>query len=186
MLRILADCGAPRDILIDAKPHVGSNLLPSIIRRLRDRLIDRGTEFRFSTLMIDLLVDAGRVVGVVTEPGGVIDCSTVFLGLGHSARDTFRMLHRRGVAMERKAFQIGARVEHPQPIVNAIQYGDAAGHDKLPPAEYRLVQKRRTGDIFSFCMCPGGEAFASVFFGNDEAKEPFFLDVIHQSFFWQV
>ncbi len=162
VLRALADCGAPKDILIEAKPHVGSNLLPSIIRRLRDQLIDQGTEFRFSTLMTDLLIEDGRVVGVVTEPGGVIDCSTVFLGLGHSARDTLRMLHGRGVQMERKPFQIGARVEHSQDLVNEMQYGAATGHEKLPPADYRLIQKRKTGDLFSFCMCPGGEILPST------------------------
>ncbi|MCA8960525.1 MAG: FAD-dependent oxidoreductase [Planctomycetes bacterium] len=167
VLRVLAECGAPDEILYEGKPHVGSNLLPSIIRRLREWLIAHGIEFRFSTRMTGIELDGRelRAIRVRARADGEgsgdsesgIECDTLFLGLGHSARDTLRMLHASGIRMERKPFQIGARVEHPQRVVDAMQYGESAGHPQLPPADYRLVAKRRTGDVFSFCMCPGGE-----------------------------
>ncbi len=166
LLKILIDCGAPAEIGYEAKPHIGSNRLPSIIRRLRERLIAAGTEFRFSTRVAGLHLEstraAQRVAGVELEPGGTLAAEVVFLGLGHSARDTFRMLAERGVRMEPKPFQLGARIEHPQSVVDAMQYREAAGHPNLPPADYRLVAKRAGGDCFSFCMCPGGEILPST------------------------
>ncbi len=95
--------------------------------------------------------------GVELEPGGVLETDAVFLGLGHSARETIRQLHRDGVAMERKPFQLGARIEHPQRVINQMQYGSYCDHPRLPAADYRLVAKIPGGDLFSFCMCPGGE-----------------------------
>ncbi len=158
VLQILADHGAPGEILYDAKPHIGSNLLPSVIRRLRNSLRDRGAVFRFSTRMTGLRIDEGRIVGVEIDPGGVIETEHAFLGLGHSARDSIRTLHGLGVAMEQKPFQLGARIEHPQDVVNRMQYGpEFCAHPLLPAADYRLVAKMPGGDVFSFCMCPGGE-----------------------------
>lgn len=158
VLQILADHGAPREIVYDAKPHIGSNLLPSVIRRLRKTLRDRGAEFRFSTRMTGLIVDKGGVRGVVLDRGEVLETGHVFLGFGHSARDTIRALNDLGIAMERKPFQIGARIEHPQSVINRMQYGKGfCTHPRLPAADYRLVAKMSGGDLFSFCMCPGGE-----------------------------
>ena len=157
VLEILAASGAPKSILYDAKPHIGSNLLPSVVRRMRRSLADRGAEFRFSTRMTRLIGEGGQVRGVVLEPEGELEASAVFLGLGHSARETIRSLHRDGVAMERKPFQIGVRVEHPQEVINRMQYGAYGDHPRLPPADYRLVAGLPGGDLFSFCMCPGGE-----------------------------
>lgn len=165
VLDLLVECGAPAEIAYEAKPHIGSNLLPSIVRRLRERLIERGAEFRFSTCMVDLHIDSASrtsddrsiAVGVELRPGGSVAASAVFLAPGHSARDTLRLLLERGVAMEPKPFQLGVRIEHPQPLVNQLQYGKFAEHPNLPPADYRLVQKTSGGDVFSFCMCPGGE-----------------------------
>ena len=157
VLEVLVASGAPHSILYDAKPHIGSNLLPSVVRRMRRRMAERGAEFRFSTRMTNLVVDGGRVCGVELEPGGVLETGAAFLGLGHSARETIRRLHRDGVAMERKPFQLGARIEHPQRIVNRMQYGPYCEHPRLPAADYRLVAKIPGGDLFSFCMCPGGE-----------------------------
>jgi uncharacterized FAD-dependent dehydrogenase len=158
VLKILADHGAPNEILYDAKPHIGSNLLPSVIRRLRKSLSDRGAVFHFSTRMTGLRIDRGRICGVDLEPGGTIETGHVFLGLGHSARDSIRMLHELGVAMEQKPFQLGARIEHPQDIINRMQYGPYYCTDpRLPAADYRLVARIPGGDLFSFCMCPGGE-----------------------------
>jgi len=158
VLEILADHGAPREILYEAKPHIGSNLLPSVVRRLRNALRDRGAVFRYSTRMTGLRIEDDQVRGVDVEPGGLIETEHVFLGLGHSARDTIRVLHDLGVAMEQKPFQIGARIEHPQHLINRMQYGpDFCTHPGLPPADYRLVARIPGGDVFSFCMCPGGE-----------------------------
>ena len=157
VLEILAASGAPRSILYDAKPHIGSNLLPSVVRRMRRSLVDRGAEFRFSTRMTRLIGEAGRIRGVELEPGGELETHAVFLGLGHSARETIRSLDHDGVAMERKPFQIGVRIEHPQEVINRMQYGAHSGHPLLPPADYRLVAGLPGGDLFSFCMCPGGE-----------------------------
>ncbi len=158
VLQILADHGAPREILYDAKPHIGSNLLPSVIRRLRKSLCDRGAEFRFSTRMTGLHIDGGRLCGVDLEPGGTIETEQVFLGLGHSARDSIRTLHILGIAMEQKPFQLGARIEHPQSVINRMQYGPYfCTNPRLPAADYRLVARIPGGDVFSFCMCPGGE-----------------------------
>lgn len=157
VLEVLAASGAPRAILYDAKPHIGSNLLPSVVRRMRSSLGERGAEFRFSTLLTGLRIENGRVVGADVEPGATIPADAVFLGLGHSARDTLRRLHADGVAMQRKPFQLGARIEHPQQLINRMQYGPFCEHPRLPPADYRLVASLPGGDLFSFCMCPGGE-----------------------------
>ena len=157
VLEILAGHGAPREILFDAKPHIGSNRLPAVVRHLRNNLRDRGAVFRFSTRMTGLRIENGRVCGVDVEPGGTLETDHVFLGPGHSARDTLRILHDLGVAMERKPFQLGARIEHPQHLINRMQYGpEFCAHPRLPPADYRLVAKIPGGDVFSFCMCPGG------------------------------
>jgi uncharacterized FAD-dependent dehydrogenase len=158
VLQILADHGAPHEILYDAKPHIGSNLLPSVIRRLRNTLRDRGVVFRFSTRMDGLTIEEGKVRGVVIGSGEVLETEHLFLGLGHSARDTIRALRDLGIAMEQKPFQLGARIEHPQAVINRMQYGgDFCAHPRLPAADYRLVAKMPGGDLFSFCMCPGGE-----------------------------
>lgn len=157
VLEVLVMCGAPRSILYDAKPHIGSNLLPSVVRRMRRRMVSGGADFRFSTRMTGLVADGDRVHGVEVEPGGILETHAVFLGLGHSARETIRRLHRDGVAMERKPFQLGARIEHPQKVINRMQYGPFGDHPGLPAADYRLVAKLSGGDLFSFCMCPGGE-----------------------------
>ncbi len=161
VLAVLARSGAPREILYDARPHVGSNLLPSIVRRMREQLIADGAEFRFDTRMAALVLDGThplrRVAGVELDPGGRLAADTVFLGTGHSARDVYRMLHALGVALEPKPYQMGVRVEHPQTLIDELQYGESAGHPRLPPAEYQHVAKRPAGDVFSFCMCPGGE-----------------------------
>jgi uncharacterized FAD-dependent dehydrogenase len=107
--------------------------------------------------MIGVSIAGGRVGGVRLEPGGELARDAVFLGPGHSARDTLRRLHADGVVMERKPFQLGARIEHPQQVINRMQYGPFCEHPRLPPADYRLVASLPAGDLFSFCMCPGGE-----------------------------
>lgn len=161
VIRTLLAAGAPPEIGYAAKPHIGSNLLPAIVRNLRKQLIERGVEFRFETKVVDVEIElqgsTRRVVGVKTEDGGEVRASAVFFAPGHSARDTYRMLAERGVPLVPKPFQMGVRVEHPQGDIDRLQYGEAAGHSRLPPAEYQWVVSRAGGDVFSFCMCPGGE-----------------------------
>ncbi|MCP4594843.1 MAG: FAD-dependent oxidoreductase [bacterium] len=150
--------GADPDILVDAHPHIGSDKLPSICRRIRERIQQLGGEIRFDARVDELVVEDGGLVGLRVG-GETITAGPTLLAIGHSARDTVRMLARHGVVLAPKPFQIGVRIEHPQSMVDRWQYGDAAGHERLPPAEYRLVAKGAGADhrdLFSFCMCPGG------------------------------
>ena len=160
VIEVLALHGAPSSILVDARPHIGSNLLPQVVTAIRERLESVGVEIRFGARVIELVVDAvggrRRIAGVRLADGSEIGASVVVLATGHSARDVFDMLVRAGVSLEPKPFAIGVRIEHPQPLVNRIQYGRAAGHPKLPAAAYRLVAEVEARGVFSFCMCPGG------------------------------
>ncbi len=157
--RVLVAHGAPERILTDAHPHIGSNLLPNVVKAIRRSILDAGGEVRFGTRMADLLVSAGRVRGVVTDQGGEIAGSAVILATGHSARDVYRMLAARGVLLEAKTFAVGFRIEHPQPLIDRAQYhlkrGEAR-HRLLPAARYRLATTIGDVGVHSFCMCPGG------------------------------
>jgi hypothetical protein len=161
--------GASGDILIDARPHIGSDKLPTICTRIRGRIESLGGEVRFEHTLRDIRLTRGRVDAIQVHDGATdraswMRCGPVILAAGHSARDTVRMLIERGVEVVPKPFQIGVRIEHPQELVNRWQYGDSAGHRRLGPAEYHLVAKGvcateggdPAGDLFSFCMCPGG------------------------------
>jgi uncharacterized FAD-dependent dehydrogenase len=150
--------GADPAILVEGKPHVGSDKLPGICRRIRMHIEDLGGEVRFASRLEDVLIEGGRLVGVVVN-GERLACGPLLLAIGHSARDTLRMLAARGVQLEAKPFQIGVRIEHPQALVDRWQYGPRCGHERLPPADYHLVARGAAGergDLFSFCMCPGG------------------------------
>lgn len=160
VIEILALHGAPSDILVDARPHIGSNKLPKVITALRLRLESVGCELRFGARVTDLIVRDGRAIGVrVHEEAGEHELlgRAVVIATGHSARDVHGLLERAGVRLEAKPFAMGVRIEHPQPLIDEIQYGRAAGHAKLPAAAYKLAftpdDKR---GAFSFCMCPGG------------------------------
>jgi uncharacterized protein len=159
VLELLAGHGAPAAILIDARPHIGSNLLPRVVTALREHLESVGTEFRFEARVADLLVDprgGRRVAGVRLADGREIAADAVVLATGHSARDVLRLLAARGVRLEAKPFALGVRIEHPQALINHIQYGRHAGHPRLPNAAYRLACTVEERGVFSFCMCPGG------------------------------
>jgi uncharacterized FAD-dependent dehydrogenase len=160
VMGLLALHGAPRAILEDARPHIGSNKLPLVVTALRERLEDCGQQFRFGAKVVGLLAsgegDARRVRGVRLEGGEEIAADEVVLATGHSARDVWEMLRDVGVQLEAKPFALGVRIEHPQPLINQIQYGAAAGHPKLPNAPYRLAHTEGGRGVFSFCMCPGG------------------------------
>ncbi len=160
VLETLARHGAPADILVDARPHVGSNKLPKVVRALRDRLTEVGVEVRFETKLRALRTESrraeARVAGVVLEGGEELEADAVVLATGHSARDVYLLLERAGVALEPKAFALGVRIEHPQTFINALQYGRDAGHPALPAAAYRVAAQIDDRGVFSFCMCPGG------------------------------
>jgi uncharacterized FAD-dependent dehydrogenase len=160
VIEILALHGAPEAILTEARPHIGSNRLPKVVSALRERLESVGVEFRFESRVIEVLRRQDRVTGVRLEGGEELGAECVVLATGHSARDVYRMLAAAGHPLEAKAFALGVRIEHPQKLINAIQYGKAAGHPKLPSAAYSVVdsraQKQGGRAVFSFCMCPGG------------------------------
>lgn len=156
VIEILALHGAPPAILTDARPHIGSNRLPKVVTAIRQRLEDAGVEFRFGARVVALGTRGGAVTGVRLADGTELAADAVVVATGHSARDVFTLLAEAGVRLEAKAFALGVRIEHPQPLINGIQYGRAAGHPRLPAAAYRLAHTVRERGVFSFCMCPGG------------------------------
>jgi len=148
--------GAPDDIAIDSRPHVGSNRLPRVLEALRAHLIELGVAYRFETAVAGLRTAGGRVRAVRLAGGDELPADVVVLAVGHSARPVYAWAAADGVALERKAIAIGVRIEHPQRLIDEIQYGDAAGHPKLPPAFYELTSGDDDRGVYSFCMCPGG------------------------------
>ena len=160
VIELLALHGAPDEILTDARPHIGSNRLPKVVTALRDSLEAVGQRFEFGARVVGLCIEAraGRKVatGVRLADGREIEADAVVLATGHSARDVFEWLAAAGVTLEAKPFALGVRIEHPQPLINGIQYGSAAGHPLLPSASYRIVETIEGRGVFSFCMCPGG------------------------------
>jgi len=157
VLELLASHGAPPQILTDARPHIGSNKLPKVITALRTHLTQVGVQFRFGARVTQVLrSEGGRVRGVRLSDGEEIGADVVVLATGHSARDIYESLHELGVRLEPKGFALGVRIEHPQPLINRIQYGVHADHPKLPNAAYRIAHTENDRGVFSFCMCPGG------------------------------
>lgn len=160
VLEELAAAGAPEEILYEAKPHIGTDKLPGVVRTIRERITALGGEVRFSTKATGFLLRDGRLTGLrVAAPSGqeILECSQVILALGHSARDTFEELNRLGLPMEAKAFSVGARIEHPAPLIDRAQYGGFAGHSALGAADYKLSCHLENGrGVYTFCMCPGG------------------------------
>jgi hypothetical protein len=159
VIEILARHGAPESILTDARPHIGSNRLPQVVTSLREALENVGVTFRFGARVTGLLTNTDahrRVTGVRLADGTEIEGSHVVLATGHSASDIYVMLAELGVHLEPKSFAIGVRIEHPQPLINRIQYGTLAAHPTLPAAPYRLAETVDERGVFSFCMCPGG------------------------------
>lgn len=188
VLETFTEAGAPEDILVDAKPHIGTDLLVDVVRNLRRAIEGAGGEVRFLTRCEGLVLeeaaaapdsvdasqgalregDGSRVAAVrlLDERTGateVVDADCVVLACGHSARDTFQMVREAGADMVRKPFAVGVRIEHPQALVNEAQYGPAAGHPALGAADYKLAVKTADGrGVYSFCMCPGGEVVAAA------------------------
>jgi uncharacterized FAD-dependent dehydrogenase len=156
VLNDLVRFGAPADIEIDSRPHVGSNRLPKVLTHLREALEGQGVTYRFEAEVTDISIDKGRVAGVRLRSGEELPADVVILAVGHSARSIYRWAHDAGVAIERKPIAVGVRIEHPQSVIDEIQYGSAAGHRNLPPALYELASSGAGRGVYSFCMCPGG------------------------------
>jgi len=155
--------GAPEEILYVAKPHIGTFRLVGMVEKMRADIEALGGEIRFQQRVTDLRIEAGRLRGIELGGGEQLDAEQVVLAVGHSARDTFEMLHRRGVAMHAKAFSVGFRIEHPQSLIDRARFGPSAGHPILGAADYRLVHHAGNGrSVYSFCMCPGGTVVAAT------------------------
>jgi len=163
VLHEFVKAGAPDEILYVSKPHIGTFRLTGMVENIREEIIALGGEVRFEHKVTDLLMDDGQLNGVVLHTGEELHSRHVVLALGHSARDTFRMLHGRGVFMEAKPFSIGFRIEHPQSLIDKARLGKYAGHPKLGAADYKLVHHAKNGrSVYSFCMCPGGTVVAAT------------------------
>ncbi|KQQ62117.1 hypothetical protein ASF66_10520 [Pseudomonas sp. Leaf129] len=163
VLHEFVKAGAPEEILYVSKPHIGTFRLTGMVENMRQQIIALGGEIRFEQKVTDLLIDGERLQGVVLESGEQLHSNHVIMALGHSARDTFRMLHARNVFMEAKPFSIGFRIEHPQGIIDRARLGKYAGHPKLGAADYKLVHHAKNGrSVYSFCMCPGGTVVAAT------------------------
>jgi len=156
LLHLLVYHGASTDILVDAHPHIGSDKLPTLIRNIRHTIIDCGGEVHFNAAVSDVLISNGAANGVRLKNGGALYADAVMLAVGHSARRIYRQLHAAGIAIEAKPLAIGVRVEHPQRLIDAIQYRQTPRHPNLPPATYGLSCQSDGRGVYSFCMCPGG------------------------------
>lgn len=156
VLEILTECGAPQEILYDGRPHIGTDILCSVVKNMRSRILSWGGEVRFSSQVTDLGIAGGQLAYVEINHAEKLPCHAAVLAIGHSARNTFRMLFDRQIPMEAKAFAVGLRVAHPQEMIDRSQYGTSE-NPLLPAASYKLAAKSQSGrGVYSFCMCPGG------------------------------
>ena len=160
VLEQLVKAGAGEDILFDAKPHVGTDVLLTVVQNIRKRIIELGGEVRFNAQVTDILSENGHLSAVEVNGSEKIPCTRAVLAIGHSARDTFETLLRRGIPMEAKPFSMGVRIEHKQSLIDKSQYGD--NNPVLPPASYKLVKHLENRTVYSFCMCPGGYVVAAA------------------------
>ncbi len=160
ILEQFVKAGAREDILYDAKPHVGTDVLLTVVQNLRQRIEQLGGEVRFRTQVTGLQVENNQLTGVELADGTVIPCHSAVLAIGHSARDTFQMLQDKGVPMEPKPFAMGVRIEHKQHSIDLAQYGQE--NPALPSADYKLAEHLEEGTVYTFCMCPGGYVVAAA------------------------
>jgi uncharacterized FAD-dependent dehydrogenase len=156
ILSALVHFGADEKILYEAHPHIGTNKLPHIITSIRNKLIECGGEVLFEKKVVDFILEKDSIKRVYTADGDVLNADAVILATGHSARDIFKLFHTKKILIEAKPFALGVRVEHPQTLIDSIQYHCSTRGEYLPPASYSLVQQVNGRGVFSFCMCPGG------------------------------
>ncbi len=164
VLSAFAEGGAPEEILYLSKPHIGTDILKTVIKNIRNRIIELGGEVRFSTKVTDIIVDKGTATAVAVNGSEVIESNIIIAALGHSARDTYEMLFGKGIRIIPKPFSIGVRIEHLQSMIDEAQYGSFAGHPRLGAADYVLTTRSSTTGraAYSFCMCPGGQVVAAA------------------------
>lgn len=163
VLEEFVKAGAPEEILYVSKPHIGTFKLVTMVEKMRENITQLGGEIRFQSRVVDLDIVEGQIKGVTLADGERISADHVVLALGHSARDTFKMLHDRGVYIEPKPFSVGFRIEHPQSLIDQCRFGDFAGDLILGAADYKLVYHASNGrSAYSFCMCPGGTVVAAT------------------------
>ena len=160
ILEQFVKAGAREDILFDAKPHVGTDVLLTVVQNLRQRIISLGGEVRFQSQVTGIRSENGAITAVEINGEEVLPCSHAVLAIGHSARDTFTMLHEMGIPMEAKPFAMGVRIEHDQKLIDQSQYGKV--DPVLPPADYKLVRHLENETVYTFCMCPGGYVVAAA------------------------
>ena len=156
ILELFVAFGASADILVEAHPHIGTNKLPKIIQAIREKIIEFGGQVLFNTKVVDFLIKNNAIEGVVTQNGDKILASNLILATGHSARDIYELLHQKEIFIEAKPFALGVRAEHPQELIDKIQYSCDFRGEFLPPAPYSIVKQISGRGMYSFCMCPGG------------------------------
>lgn len=156
MLKRLVFFGAPEQILTDAHPHIGTNKLPELIQNIRETILNSGGEIHFNERLVDIEVLNKHVKALLTHSGKSFIGESVILATGHSASDIYRLLDKKGIALEQKPFAMGVRIEHPQQLIDKIQYHSEVRNEKLPPATFSIVNQVKQRGVYSFCMCPGG------------------------------
>lgn len=154
VFKIFVECGAPEEIMYDSKPHIGTDILRKVVINLREKIISMGGEIHYNSCMEDIIIENNKIKSVIVS-GKCIDTDVLVLAIGHSARDTFKMLNNKKIYMEAKPFAVGIRIIHPQKMINENQY--PINYPFLPSASYKLTYKSKSGrGVYSFCMCPGG------------------------------
>jgi uncharacterized protein len=162
VLNTLVNAGADKEILYINKPHIGTDVLKNIVKNIREEIIELGGEILFDSKVTDFIIEDDKLISVVINNELVIDTEVCLIGIGHSARDTFKLLYDKGIRFEQKPFSIGVRIEHPQKLINEAQYGKYANHPSLGAADYKLSYHSTNGrSAYTFCMCPGGYVVCS-------------------------
>ncbi|MDW7650566.1 MAG: NAD(P)/FAD-dependent oxidoreductase [Bacillota bacterium] len=163
VLQEFVAAGAPEEILYVHNPHIGTDILKNVVKNIRERIIALGGEVRFGSKVTDVLLEGGRVGGVLVNHSQTVPAHDIVLAIGHSARDTYEMLYARDVQLRQKPFSIGVRIEHPQSLINICQYQKHHEHPRLGAADYRLTYQSQNGRaVYTFCMCPGGKVIAAA------------------------
>ncbi len=161
VLEEFVSCGSPKEIMYDAKPHIGTDKLTQVVKNIRKKIESLGGEFLFNDKLVDITIENDTIKGINCSKA--IETDTVVLAIGHSSRDTFEMLYNKGINMVKKPFSVGVRIEHLQSMIDNSQYGDFAGNSKLKPADYKLVYHGEDNrSAYTFCMCPGGTVVAAA------------------------